>query len=48
MNKEQIEKILDKWYFDNNTCTGEIPKCCIKECDLCVNCFNRLKEEFSK
>jgi hypothetical protein len=34
--------IIDEWWNDDLTCAGK-PTCCIEECDLCVDCFNRLK-----
>jgi len=40
MKTEKIAKILNEWWQDENTCSGE--KCSIKDCDLCINCFMNL------
>ena len=45
--QKRILKIIDKWWRDDKTCSGR-PHCCIKECDLCVNCFDELKKEVEK
>ena len=43
--KAEVLVLIEKWWNDENTCSGE-PHCCIKECDLCVNCYNDLKKFF--
>ena len=45
--QKRILELIDKWWKDDNTCSGR-PHCCIKECDLCVNCFDELKKEVEK
>jgi hypothetical protein len=40
MKTKQIAEILTEWWLDEKTC-GE-KHCTIKECDLCINCFQRL------
>jgi len=42
---EKVIQLLEEWWDDDLTCSGE--DCLIKGCDLCSNCFNRLKEKFS-
>jgi hypothetical protein len=45
MNKEEISRILKKWWNDNNTCSGK-PHCDVEECDLCFTCFKELCGKF--
>lgn len=40
MKQENIAKILTEWFRDENICSGK--NCSIKECDLCINCFQDL------
>ena len=41
--KERIIKVIEDWFNDDDTCSGK-PNCCIDECDLCVNCLDKLKD----
>ena len=43
-DKQEIADILTNWFRDENTCGGT--NCCIKECDLCINCFQNLCNRF--
>ena len=42
--RKEAKQILKDWYNDDKTCSGE--NCCIKECDLCMNCFQNLCKRF--
>jgi hypothetical protein len=41
-----ILKLINEWYNDDKTCSGK-PHCCIEECDLCMNCFEELRNKFN-
>lgn len=41
--QKKIVKIIEDWFNDEDTCSGK-PNCCIDECDLCVNCLDKLKD----
>ena len=43
----EILKELRKWWKDEKTCSGR-PHCTIDECDLCVDCYEELKERLRK
>ncbi len=45
MNNKEIVIKIHKWWMDEKTCSGE-PHCTIEECDLCVNCYLKLLNEF--
>ncbi len=46
MDKKEIGQKLYEWFeTDDNICSGS-DECCIKECDLCLNCFNKLCKKF--
>lgn len=45
--REKCLKLVDEWWNDDLTCAGK-PTCCIEDCDLCVDCFNRLKSKLEK
>lgn len=44
MNKKEIAKVLTEWWRDETICSGE--ECSVKECDLCINCFQKLCRRF--
>lgn len=41
MDKTEIRKQLQEWWNDDLICAGK-STCCIDECDLCFNCFDKL------
>lgn len=43
-NKEIIKKI-EEWFNDENVMNGR-PECLIENCDLCINCLDKLLKKF--
>jgi len=43
--KQQIVKIINNWFEDFDTCSG-LPHCNVKECYLCLKCFQELVGRF--
>jgi len=44
MGLKEIKKI-EEWWREENTCSGK-PNCLVDDCDLCINCLNRLLKKF--
>lgn len=47
MNNETALALIDEWWNDDLTCSGE-KTCNRPECDLCVKCFERLRNKILK
>ena len=45
-NKKEIADTLTKWWKADNTCSDECIQKSHIECDLCVDCFQKLCKRF--